>query len=111
MERNIVQIGNSMGVILPASILKRLNLSAKDPVTITHRNNSIIIKPVPRRNWEAAASQMHAAGDDNLIMPDIFEYGYNYSLDIDTHSLSLAGEVYFRRKRGYDSHRPDSDCR
>ena len=46
MERNIVQIGNSMGVILPASILKRLNLSAKDPVTITHRNNSIIIKPV-----------------------------------------------------------------
>ena len=72
MERNIVQIGNSMGVILPASILKRLNLSAKDPVTITHRNNSIIIKPVPRRNWEAAASQMHAAGDDNLIMPDIF---------------------------------------
>ena len=42
MERNIVQIGNSMGVILPASILKRLNLSAKDPVTITHRNNSII---------------------------------------------------------------------
>ena len=67
MERNIVQIGNSMGVILPASILKRLNLSAKDPVTITHRNNSIIIKPVPRRNWEAAASQMHAAGDDNLL--------------------------------------------
>ena len=59
--------------ILPASILKRLNLSAKDPVTITHRNNSIIIKPVPRRNWEAAASQMHAAGDDNLIMPDILE--------------------------------------
>ena len=49
MERNIVQIGNSMGVILPASILKRLNLSAKDPVTITHRNNSIIIKPVSGR--------------------------------------------------------------
>lgn len=71
MKRRIVQIGNSMGVILPASILKRLNLSAKDPVTITHRNNSIIIKPVPRRNWEAAASQMHAAGDDNLI--DVLE--------------------------------------
>ena len=68
MERNIVQIGNSMGVILPASILKRLNLSAKDPVTITHP-----IQTVPRRNWEAAASQMHAAGDDNLIMPDILE--------------------------------------
>ena len=46
-----------------------------------------------------------------VVVSPPFEYGYNYSLDIDTHSLSLAGEVYFRRKRGYDSHRPDSDCR
>ncbi|RHU25739.1 MULTISPECIES: AbrB/MazE/SpoVT family DNA-binding domain-containing protein [Parabacteroides] len=73
MERNIVQIGNSMGVILPARLLKRLNLSAKDPVIISQKNNSIVIKPVPRRNWEAAASQMHAAGDDNLIIPDVLE--------------------------------------
>ena len=56
MKRRIIQIGNSMGVILPASILKRLNLSAKDPVKITHRDNSIIIKLVTLRNWEAAAS-------------------------------------------------------
>lgn len=73
MERNILQIGNSMGVILPARLLKRLNLSAKDPVIISQKNNSIVIKPVPRRNWEAAASQMHAAGDDNLIIPDVLE--------------------------------------
>lgn len=73
MERTIVQIGNSMGVILPARLLKRLNLSAKDPVIISQKNNSIVIKPVPRRNWEAAASQMHAAGDDNLIIPDVLE--------------------------------------
>lgn len=73
MERNIVQIGNSMGVILPASILKRLNLVAKDQVLISLKNDSIIIKPVPRRNWEAAALQMHAAGDDGLIIPDVFE--------------------------------------
>ena len=46
MERNIVQIGNSMGVILPARLLKRLNLSAKDPVIISQKNNSIVIKPV-----------------------------------------------------------------
>lgn len=32
-----------------------------------------VIKPVPRRNWEAAASQMHAAGDDKLIIPDVLE--------------------------------------
>ncbi|KKB46442.1 hypothetical protein HMPREF1212_03936 [Parabacteroides sp. HGS0025] len=54
MKRRIIQIGNSAGVILPASILKCL-------------------KPISRRNWEAAASQMHAAGDDNLIMPDVLE--------------------------------------
>ena len=54
MKRRIIQIGNSAGVILPASILKCL-------------------KPISRRNLEAAASQMHAAGDDNLIMPDVLE--------------------------------------
>ena len=62
-----------MGVILPARLLKRLNLSAKDPVIISQKNNSIVIKPVPRRTWEAAASQMHATGDDNLIIPDVLE--------------------------------------
>lgn len=62
-----------MGVILPARLLKRLNLSAKDPVIISQKNNSIVIKPVPRRNWEAAASQMHASGDDYLIIPDVLE--------------------------------------
>lgn len=72
MERNIVQIRNSMGGILPAR-LKRLNLAAKDQVLISLKNDSIIIKPVPRRNWEAAALQMHTAGDDNLIIPDVFE--------------------------------------
>lgn len=62
-----------MGVILPASILKRLNLSAKDSVIVAQKNNSIIIKPVPRRNWEKDAMQMHAVGDDDLIIPDVFE--------------------------------------
>nr|WP_129731368.1 AbrB/MazE/SpoVT family DNA-binding domain-containing protein [Parabacteroides goldsteinii] len=73
MERNIVQIGNSMGVILPSHILKRLNLAVKDQVFVTLEDNSIIIKPVPRRNWEAAAKEMHAAGDGELLIPDVFE--------------------------------------
>lgn len=42
-------------------------------VIITQKNNSIVIKSVPRKNWEAVASQMHAAGDDNLIIPDVLE--------------------------------------
>lgn len=73
MERNIVQIGNSMGVVIPSKLLKRLNLTAKDQVYISLKNGCIVIKPMPRQNWAAFAKQMHKAGDDILEFPDIFE--------------------------------------
>ena len=35
----------------------------------------IIIKPLskPRKGWDKAFIEMHANGDDKLIMPDIFD--------------------------------------
>ncbi len=73
MLTNIIQVGNSKGVILPSGLLKRLNLSTKDAVDIRLEGERIIIKASPRKGWEAAAAAMRAAGDDALLIPDVFE--------------------------------------
>jgi len=72
MQTNIIQVGNSKGIILPANLLKRLRLSTKDLVDIHLEGDRIVIKASPRQGWEAAAEAMHAAGDDQLILPDVF---------------------------------------
>lgn len=73
MRANIIQVGNSRGIILPSHLLKRLNLSPKDTVDISLEGESIVIKPSPRQGWAAAAATMHATGDDSLLIPDMFE--------------------------------------
>jgi len=67
MKANIINIGNSQGIILPAMLLRQLKLSPKSTVHIEIDNGAIIIKPEPRQGWVEAARQMHAAGDDELI--------------------------------------------
>ena len=70
MKTNIINIGNSQGIILPSMILRQLNLSFKSTVQIEINNGTIIIKPDPRQGWAEAAKQMSAAGDDELIIGD-----------------------------------------
>ena len=50
MVTNIIQIGNSKGIILPSEILKQ-----------------------PRQGWAEAAKRAHENGDDELLIPDVFE--------------------------------------
>jgi len=71
MKTNIINIGNSQGIILPAMLLKKLNLSFKSTVQVEIDNGAIIIKPDPRQGWAEAAQQMHAAGDDELLSGDL----------------------------------------
>lgn len=70
MKANIISIGNSQGIILPAILLKQLKLSSKSTVEVEVSNGSIVIKPEPRHGWAEAAKQMHLAGDDSLILGD-----------------------------------------
>ena len=70
MKTNIINIGNSQGVIIPASLLRKLNLSNKSSIDVDVENGSIVIKPAPRQGWEEAAIQMHAAGDDMPLLTD-----------------------------------------
>lgn len=71
MKANIINIGNSQGIILPAMLLKKLNLSFKSTVQVEIDNGAIIIKPDPRQGWAEAAQQMNAAGDDELLLGDL----------------------------------------
>lgn len=72
MQTNIIQIGNSKGIILPADVLRKLRLTLKSAVTITTDGDAIIIKTQPRQGWAEAARQAHDNGDDQLIAPDVF---------------------------------------
>ena len=73
MVTNIIQIGNSKGIILPSEILKQLRLSLKSTVSVSLDGNNIVIKAQPRQGWAEAAKRAHENGDDELLIPDVFE--------------------------------------
>ena len=73
MEISVIKIGNSKGIRFSKTIIERYNI--RDTVDLILDEGQIIIKPLskPRKGWEEAFKEMHINGDDNLIMPDIFE--------------------------------------
>jgi len=73
MEISVVKIGNSRGIRFSKTIIERYNI--RDTVELILDKGHIIIKPIskPRKGWDKAFMEMHENGDDNLIMPDIFE--------------------------------------
>ena len=73
MEVSVVKIGNSRGIRFSKTIIERYNI--RDTVEMILDKGHIIIKPLsnPRKGWDKAFIEMHANGDDRLIMPDIFE--------------------------------------
>lgn len=73
MEVSVVKIGNSRGIRFSKTIIERYNI--RDTVEMILDKGYIIIKPVfrPRKGWDKAFIEMHANGDDKLIIPDIFE--------------------------------------
>jgi len=73
MELSIIRIGNSKGIRLSKTILERYNI--RDRVELIFEKGGIILKPItaPRRGWEEAFRKMHEQGDDQLLIPDVFE--------------------------------------
>jgi len=47
----------------------------KDSVGMALEKKSIILKAItaPRKGWEESFQEMHENGDDQLLIPDIFE--------------------------------------
>lgn len=73
MELSIIKIGNSKGFRFPKSILEKYNITEK--VELILEKGHIVIKPIcePRKGWEKAFKAMNEAGDDQLLMDDVFE--------------------------------------
>ncbi|MBE0638346.1 MAG: AbrB/MazE/SpoVT family DNA-binding domain-containing protein [Bacteroidales bacterium] len=73
MEVSVIKIGNSRGFRLSKALLEKYNI--KDKVELILEKGQIIIKPLtaPRKGWDKAFKEMHAAGDDKLLFDDVFE--------------------------------------
>jgi antitoxin MazE len=74
MNLKVVRIGNSRGIRIPKSVLDQCQI--EESVKLMVRAQKIIIEPVkqrPREGWESAARQMHEAGEDALLIPDVFQ--------------------------------------
>ena len=72
METAIIKIGNSKGLLLSKTILDKYNI--KEKVELILEKGQIVLKPigVPRKNWEDAFKKMSPAGDDELMIGDVF---------------------------------------
>lgn len=75
MEVDVVRIGNSRGIRIPASMLKQCGIDKK--VTVSVDGNKITLTPsrLPRQGWaeacKKAASRIHE--DDPVIYDDTID--------------------------------------
>ncbi len=70
MKTNIRKIGNSAGLILPAVILKKLNLSEGDEIQISEKENQIVITPTKIKP-KYTLKELLAQCDLNAPMPEV----------------------------------------
>lgn len=73
MEVSVIKIGNSRGIRFSKTLLDKYNI--RDRVELILEKGQIIIRPLskPRNGWEKAFMEMHAHGDDQLLVDDLFE--------------------------------------
>lgn len=73
MELPIIKIGNSKGLRLSKTLLEKYQI--EDKVELVMEEEVLIIKPIKkaRGGWNEAFQQMHEAGDDQLLIDDVFE--------------------------------------
>jgi antitoxin MazE len=73
MEISVINIGNSKGIRLSKTILEKYSIS--DKIEVILEKEYIVLKPKaePRKGWEKAFKKMHANGDDQLLIDDVFE--------------------------------------
>ncbi len=73
MDVAVIPIGNSKGIRLSKTVLEKYNIT--DKVELILEKGYIILKPKsePRKGWEKAFQKMHENGEDQLLIPDVFE--------------------------------------
>ena len=73
MLTDVVKIGNSKGIRIPAVILKECQIT--DKVEMEVLDGKIIIAPIskPRKNWSEQFKEMRKKGDDKLLIDDTLD--------------------------------------
>lgn len=75
MKANIINIGNSKGVIIPAKLLKLIGLDKHANIDVI--DNKIVIEPVkkqPREGWEEMIMEdIKLFGEPEILIPEVFE--------------------------------------
>lgn len=73
MLTDVVKIGNSRGIRIPAVILKECQIA--DKVEMEVLDGKIIIAPIsrPRKNWSEQFKEMRKKGDDKLLIDDTLD--------------------------------------
>jgi len=77
MKVNLVPIGNSKGVRIPASIIKECGLG--NPLEMRVEDGVVVLAPARgvREGWDAAFRKMAAAGDDAPVIADTVENDFD----------------------------------
>ena len=74
MKTHVIPIGNSKGIRIPSPLLKLCHIQSE--VDLYIKGHNIVISPAtskPRTGWEEAFKQMHARGEDQLLIADGLE--------------------------------------
>ncbi|WP_373518728.1 AbrB/MazE/SpoVT family DNA-binding domain-containing protein [Pricia sp.] len=75
MEVNIIKVGNSKGIIIPAQFMKLIGLKSK--VNIQIENDKLVIAPAKdeaRKGWEEIIlKEISENGQSESLVPDFFE--------------------------------------
>jgi antitoxin MazE len=69
----IVPIGDGRGIQIPESLLRKYAIS--DTVELQLTPDGILLRPLaePRQGWDQAFARMAEAGDDILLIDDVFQ--------------------------------------
>lgn len=68
MTSKIISIGNSLGMILPARILKELSITKNTDLEITVENGKLVVyKHNPHKGWAEDAKKLHDIKEDNVF--------------------------------------------
>ena len=73
MNIPVIPIGNSKGIRLSKTILEKYSI--QDSLEIFLEEDYIVLKPSnqPREGWDQAFKKMNEHGDDQPLLPDLFE--------------------------------------
>jgi antitoxin MazE len=73
MNIPVIPIGNSKGIRLSKTILEMYSI--QDSLEIILEEDYIVLKPSTqaREGWDQAFKKMNEEGDDQLLLPDLFE--------------------------------------